>query len=96
MKDVEDFIDYHANRLGISREEYIAYHSNLNHAVGGVIAESIKEYDGARKSYEEDLIINIGNKFPGGNKSWKKWYADHRTFSCTHYCWKNIRTSNNE
>jgi len=63
VKDVKDFIDYHANKLGMPREEYVTYY----------VGEDTSTYDGAWKTYEQDLIINIGNKLPGGNKSWKKW-----------------------
>ena len=79
MKDVKDFIDYHAEKLGISREEYVAYHMSGTGESGASeskIVEAVEEYDGTWKSYEEDLMINIGNKFPSMGKatdSFNKW-----------------------
>ena len=36
--------------------------------------DGIAEYDGAWKSYEQDVTINVLYKLPGGdNKAWKKW-----------------------
>ena len=67
MKDVKDFTKYHADKLGISVEDYSMYYSTN---------ENVVEYDGTWKSYEEDLMINIGNKFPSMGRavdSFNKW-----------------------
>ena len=63
MKDVKDFIDYHAEKLGISREEYVAYYlTGMNSlatdgSLESKVTEAVEEYDGAWKSYEQDLMI---------------------------------------
>ena len=67
MKDVKDFAKYHADKLRISKEDYSMYYSTN---------ENVVEYDGTWKSYEEDLMINIGNKFPSMGRavdSFNKW-----------------------
>ena len=67
MKDVKDFTKYHADKLGISEEDYSTYYSTN---------ENVAEYEGAWKSYEEDLMIMIGKQFPSAGKAidnFKKW-----------------------